>query len=450
MANYLQERCVSFPQFDKLKKMGWFTDLVGLFRSSAQFCNLLFQQWLNQSTIPAEAACSDCMLGTEQVALGSPVGYSENFASEFASATSSCQKTGYAYSTPTSFALNGTVPTATSSPAVPSCTSSYTVASGDTCVSISIAKSVSTFGLVYLNSLDAGCTNFPQAGTAICIPSTCKTYTVKTDDTCLAIIQQQSTDATMVQLQSWNMNLNRQCSNLQDYANTTICISAPLDIAESSPNNTNPVQSTFTTEAPVPTDIVDQTNTYCGKYYKVAKGDECGLISTQNHISLQDFYFLNPEVNTNCTNLFLGYSYCIAPVGDIATYANYSGYNPTTGPCATLFAPSSCYTAISTMTLLPFLSADHTFSGPAAPTTTATLPAAFPLAPSTRTGCYLYREYLKSSNATTETEINSCAFLIYLFGTSKSDLLAWNPSLSSSNCALAPGLGYCIEHTDRR
>lgn len=34
--------------------------------------------------------------------------------------------------------------------------------------------------------------------------------------------------------------------------------------------------------------------------------DNCASITVQNGISLDDFEFLNPELNANCTNLFLG------------------------------------------------------------------------------------------------------------------------------------------------
>lgn len=39
--------------------------------------------------------------------------------------------------------------------------------------------------------------------------------------------------------------------------------------------------------------------------------------------------FLNPEVWENCTNLWLGYNYCVQPVGTISTYTGYPGATPT-------------------------------------------------------------------------------------------------------------------------
>jgi hypothetical protein len=40
-------------------------------------------------------------------------------------------------------------------------------------------------------------------------------------------------------------------------------------------------------------------------------------------VTLDDFYFLNPNVDNKCSNLWLDAPYCVKPVGDIQTYPNY-------------------------------------------------------------------------------------------------------------------------------
>jgi hypothetical protein len=55
----------------------------------------------------------------------------------------------------------------------------------------------------------------------------------------------------------------------------------------------------------------------------VKVGDHCDSISIAYRITLEDFYFLNPQINDECSNLRLGASYCVKAVGDIATYNNY-------------------------------------------------------------------------------------------------------------------------------
>lgn len=53
----------------------------------------------------------------------------------------------------------------------------------------------------------------------------------------------------------------------------------------------------------------------CAQYHSVVEGDTCASISVSSGISLDDFYFLNPSVDSNCTNLILEESYCVKPVG---------------------------------------------------------------------------------------------------------------------------------------
>jgi hypothetical protein len=52
----------------------------------------------------------------------------------------------------------------------------------------------------------------------------------------------------------------------------------------------------------------------CGNYYDVASGDDCGTISLQAKISFPDLRSFNTQLNAQCTNLWLGYSYCVARV----------------------------------------------------------------------------------------------------------------------------------------
>lgn len=144
---------------------------------------------------------------------------------------------------------------------------------------------------------------------------------------------------------SWNIDINRGCDNLKLLVGNQICISFPGDI----PTVTATAAPPTDTEAPVPTNIVDGTNTHCSKYYTVRAGDICASLSQNQGILLEDLYFLNPQINSmSCNNLLLRYSYCVQPVGDIKTYPGYAGQP--TNPCigGTKIAPSSCYEATYT------------------------------------------------------------------------------------------------------
>lgn len=84
----------------------------------------------------------------------------------------------------------------------------------------------------------------------------------------------------------------------------------------SSPTTTTAIpittSSTTTTSGASPTitpmpDIVEN----CTKYHVVVEGDGCYDISVAYDISLSDFYSWNPDIGTDCYNLWLGYGVCV-------------------------------------------------------------------------------------------------------------------------------------------
>lgn len=135
---------------------------------------------------------------------------------------------------------------------------------------------------------------------------------------------------TITQFITWNSVLNPLCSNFNVLVGHQVCVSYPGN-ATSHKNlyATSAIGATASTAAPVPTDVARGTNTNCGKYYR-AKGQSCGLtfadafedtdlakdndycqaVAMGQGIALSDFYFLNPEINPNCTNMWSNYSYC--------------------------------------------------------------------------------------------------------------------------------------------
>ena len=107
---------------------------------------------------------------------------------------------------------------------------------------------------------------------------------------------------------------------------TQICISAPgkPSLAQNTTLTQNatgpyPNGTSIITSAPVaaiPTNVAQHVNPHCGQYYTTVEGDYCNLLIVKFAISLDDFLFLNKDVNANCTNLLARYSYCVKPVGD--------------------------------------------------------------------------------------------------------------------------------------
>lgn len=196
--------------------------LADSIRSTKEYCDEIVADWMSNGTeYTAAQNCSVCELGVQQIQLASPFGYDDDSAEHFASLTSSCSATGYAYTTPTRYALNGTATATTTSTATPSCAGSwYTVEADDTCVTISGANNVSTYGLISQNALDAACNSIYE-GRTLCLPPTCKTHQLGMVETCTSLMS--SLDITMAQLLAWNPMINTGCSNLASWRGWYLC-----------------------------------------------------------------------------------------------------------------------------------------------------------------------------------------------------------------------------------
>lgn len=192
-------------------------------RESGQFCDTVFTSWLDKPALTDAELCSDCALGLRQLQLNSSFGYDEDTAERFASATQSCNKTGYTYTTPVTSTKDQAAPTIQRLTATaPTCPISYTVQEGDTCDSISIAHNASTFAIVRAGGVDASCSNL-LTGSTLCLPQPCILHRVEFGDTCASIISAQA-GLTPSRLAHWNPNLDPLCRYLETLAGSYLCV----------------------------------------------------------------------------------------------------------------------------------------------------------------------------------------------------------------------------------
>ncbi|KAH7148159.1 hypothetical protein DER46DRAFT_564771 [Fusarium sp. MPI-SDFR-AT-0072] len=252
----------------------------------------------------------------------------------------------------------------------------------------------------YLAILAGVLSSFVSAAT------TCKQYTVQQKDTCRTIAK--ANKVTYAQLLSWNPTLDVTCGNLSKQKDGKICISNPLGNF-ALPTTSKPVPTLYTTEAPIPSPTGHGTNAHCGKWYKVALGDDCSIIATNNTITRKDLLFLNQELFSNCTNLLAGVYYCVQPVGYISTYPGYDG-SSTRPPIQPMSA-----------TTLP---------NPPAKTNKPAL-SVIPIANGTRKDCVKYT-YMTNI---TDNPVADCWSLCNLWDQSPQDFILWNPSLAESKDA---------------
>jgi len=104
---------------------------------------------------------------------------------------------------------------------LPSCTGKlYTVAAGDTCKSIAAANSLALDRFISENSIDYKC-NSLVAGRTVCIGDSCSLHTIVANETCTGLVE--GKDYTIIELQSWNPTIHKNCDNLDTMIGRSIC-----------------------------------------------------------------------------------------------------------------------------------------------------------------------------------------------------------------------------------
>ncbi|KAF9559712.1 hypothetical protein CPC08DRAFT_637416, partial [Agrocybe pediades] len=312
-----------------------------------------------------------------------------------------------------------------------------------TCSQLATQYSVSDNNVLASNPfLDVDCN--VAANTILCIPQACHTYTIQTNDTCDSVAQaaggMTGANITSVQLQSFNPELGTYCQLMSLRVGQKICLTPNGGFPNvGATSDANPA-ATPTSQAPIPTPTVNGTTSNCGRYYKVQDGDICNTVVLANQISLSDFLLLNPEIDEECSNLWLNYNYCVAPYPPFATETapiTSITANFTSATVISYSIPTAGYTpTFATVTLTP--------AGVPAPTNVATgtrnvaYPNAPPpnVAPGTITdGCTKY--YTIASGDT-------CATIDTKFNITTAQFITMNPEVNSGCTNIALGSAYCV------
>ncbi|OQD97136.1 hypothetical protein PENSOL_c013G04724 [Penicillium solitum] len=299
--------------------------------STGDYCNLVLQRAASNGS--KSLACADCNLKYLTALANSQWGQKMISPSMVQSRISKCSASASYTITPTS--SSATVTTSGTSTTAPTSnarcnvtdpdTRTYRVQQNQTCVDISGMNNVSTPALQNMNALGASC-GYLQVNQTLCLPSECATLRVGGNDTCSSILASLDHKISTVTFRSWNPNLNFDCSNIGPFVGKDLCVSPPgsLSIPDSFP------LAPATTKAPVPTDAVTSSNTKCGHWYKIQSDDHCDDVEEKFDLSAKDFYFLNPQLNNTCEQLWVNNSYCVQPVGNLASYSGYNKKHYTT------------------------------------------------------------------------------------------------------------------------
>ncbi|KAI4184895.1 MAG: hypothetical protein L6R41_004448 [Letrouitia leprolyta] len=173
------------------------------------------------------------------------------------------------------------------------------------------------------------------------IISTCtKYYKAVSGDSCEVISNKFGT-FTVAQFESWNPAVGADCGQL--FLGYYYCIAIPgtpttRSTATTSTKTTSKTTSTTSAgPSPTQTGIISS----CTKYYKTVSGDTCQIISDKfGTFTVAQFETWNPAVKSDCSQLFLGYYYCIAIPGTPTTRSSTSTTKKTTTTTSTTPTPT--------------------------------------------------------------------------------------------------------------
>ncbi|KAK3937477.1 pectate lyase superfamily protein-domain-containing protein [Diplogelasinospora grovesii] len=303
--------------------------------SSGQFCNDVIDNFTATDGIgsmPTSELCSGCYLGRLQMMQQSSFSVFNVvpwFQTALTFAVDKCALANVPTSAPSTLipADNSTV----------LCVSGnvYTTQGGDTCNSIAEAHSVSSAALFMGNSMTNGGVSPPllsnctaiEPGLALCLPLTCETYLLRSDDDCISA----SLNAGVADITVYNTWIDSGCTNIHT-ANVTLgsvlCASpqggtyvpGPPTNTSSFPGSELTGYGTVLASPPAGATLAPGTTTRCSAWYTtntVAGNDSCASITLNAGIGLALFAEANPSVNitggSDCTaSLIAGDTYCVS------------------------------------------------------------------------------------------------------------------------------------------
>lgn len=412
--------------------------------STAQFCSPLLSSFNSSGgllSLPTSELCTFCTLETLNVTLSNPATFSVPLLDILSSAVDTCGSDfdRFNVSAPPSvpvtagqsaqFGSNSTAPVTSDCLLVGR---NITTSAASDCAGVAAQFSVSYNDVLSSNPLFTSNCSIP-ANTDLCVPQTCTTYTIQNNDTCQSVAAAASditgTRITTTQLQSFNPELGTTCQLMASKVGQTICLTPNGGFPSVAATSSGNPSSTPTSKAAVPTPTAPGTTGNCGRFYLVREGDICNTVTLNNSVSLDDFLIMNPEVNTNCTNLWLGYNYCVAP------------YPPLQSSSAVPVVTTNYSTA--TLMMIPLTTASYTPTLITVALTPAGIPAPTNVASGTRTiACGYYYD------VQTGDTLDSISATV---GVSAFDLLTWNPELANSSpingtalCVLFPTGNYTL------
>ncbi|GAM83791.1 hypothetical protein ANO11243_017810 [Dothideomycetidae sp. 11243] len=210
------------------------------------------------------------------------------------------------------------------------CAQTFQTTPRSTCNQMALQHSVPSAALASLNP-DAVCAQLMSQ--TLCAPASCPLGVNNGPSASIDTFLSQYTNFTKTQFLTWNAHVNTKLINNGEavcvgppggmyqpalVASTSTSTSVPTSPSTSLTTSVRPMTTTTTTTTqnpnfpspPGPT--VTGTTNQCRKWYTVVSGDNCYNIAQANGITLAQFYKWNTFIDSNCDNIWPGYSYCVS------------------------------------------------------------------------------------------------------------------------------------------
>ncbi|KAM5541623.1 hypothetical protein V8D89_004813 [Ganoderma adspersum] len=350
--------------------------------------------------------CQNCTLDTLNIQMTSAFGWDASFVADWMTVQSKCGVTfnntipaGLLFDGSSPAASNGTsynitvAPTLTPASANNCVYATYTVKTGDTCQSITAANSLPFYQLITINGLDMLCTKLPTPGGKICLSGSCPLYTVQANNT---------REGYMRRSAGWRLPAF-------DYSASNLRIP------------TGPI-------AP------GSVHSLCGMWYEAAPKDTCPQILQIFQITNDTFCALNPNVNSDCSNLLAGFEYCVAVFGNATSTTSLvvmtTGASIISIIAGDFLVGTGTVVATGNMTVTPVTGS--------LPTTFTPTPTPEPtIAPGTigEDSCLQYY---------TTQPGDTCLGIEAIFTLTDDEFRTWNPEIDANCANIQVGLAYCV------
>ncbi|KAI0714387.1 hypothetical protein C8T65DRAFT_644159 [Cerioporus squamosus] len=394
---------------------------------------------------PPSLLCQNCTLQTLDIQMSSPFGWDPSFVSDWMTIQATCHisvnntmPNGLLFDSDSPSASNGTSYNVTASPTLAPATTdhciygTYTIQPGDTCESVASSHSLSLDQLIAINGLDISCGKLPAPGGKICLSGSCPLYTVKPKDTCLGIYQANA--ISWSQLLAWNPQLDDYCTNIDTQVGKGICIGPPGGSYQ--PSTTLPPVSGSPTAIAIPTGPIapGSVRSICGMWYEAVPGDTCPQILQIFQITNDTFYELNPNVNSDCTNLLAGFEYCVGVFGNVTSTSTFTVTTTGASIISVLDGDFPVGTgsvlATGNMTVTPVTASPQ-----------QSYPSTAPPAPTVAPGTVGEDQCLQYYTAQPG---DTCLGIETVFSLRDEEFRTWNPEVDANCANLQVGLSYCV------